>query len=305
MKNLSKVCTLMVLLFWGQYISFAQKINFKISDENNNDYSLSLIASHDEFGTITFLTSFYAIINSEAARIHKCSIKKEGELARLYPINRLIDIRYKTSLVYSYRGKLDAQTDTNFVYRLPFSLSKKAQVNNVKVIRQDPIQTRQNKSGVYFELNMSDTIYVIRKGIVSKIVDMYDFGESDDEKQNAIFIEHDDGTVAKYWPILRNSMMVKAGQTVFPGTPLAFPGKSSPDNAGIRLIIFNPISNPKQTKNIEQMVIYKYYSPFFSTTEGTLQLKPGEKYQPACSTEMITLEMTPKQKVLYSKHKLK
>lgn len=303
MKQFLISSAVILFLCSTESISWAQKVNYQISSEVNDDLSRSILISHDEYGTVTFLMSFYSLTNSDSPKRQTSTIKKSGEAARFYPVNPVEPIRYKTSLIYSDRGKLDATVDTNFVYRLPFSLTKQAQLLDPNLFPQDFQQDNAFSFGLTFELNPSDTIFAVRKGIVTKILEKYAFSETESDPLNVIFIEHDDGSVAGYTPLHKNSVMVKAGQTVFPGTPLAFPEKSYQGKVLLNLKIYNPVTNP--TRNIEKMILRKYYDPLFSTPAGNVHLAPGRKYQPACSPEIITREMTPKQKQLFDKGKLK
>lgn len=70
----------------------------------------------------------------------------------------------------------------------------------------------------------ADTIYNMRKGIVIDVINEFKTDSLDaykyTSKMNKIFIEHDDGTIARYVGFNSKSIFIKPGQTVYPQTKL-------------------------------------------------------------------------------------
>lgn len=279
---------------------------FEISQVENEDGSVSFLSSSKEPRTITYLSIFYSLGNTEASRIQKYSLKGSGEFLRLYPIDQTKKIIFKVAKTSFIPGKLDAVTDSNFVYRFPCSLKDSVKILLFRTLKKSLVKDTMETfpSGFVFKIKQGDTVFAARKGIVVKTQNKLLLSD-DTNPQYALVIEHDDGTLATYFPIEEKLLMVKDGDIVFPGTPLARTGQPIKKRSGIALVISNPISNPSPTNNAKEIVIQKYIFPLFATSNGPMKLKRTLYYKPTCSEEMITAEMTPKQKVLYSKHKLK
>lgn len=269
---------------------------FEISHIENGDGSVSFLSSSKEPSTITYLSIFNSLGNTEALSVQKYSLKGSGEFMRLYPIDQNRPIIFKFAKMSFIPGKLDATTDSNFVYRLPCSLK-----DSVKIL----VNRGENPSGsllvgFFCKKNPGDTVFAVRKGIVISSPKTLRLGK-DSTYITGLEIEHDDGTLAFYFPLHKKLFMVKKGDIVFPGTPLAQIDLPVKKLSGIGVSISNPISNPKPTNNPKEIIIQKYLSPLFATSNGPMKITRTKYYKPTCSEEMITAEMTPKQKKIYLK----
>lgn len=201
-----------------------------------------------------------------------------------------------------------ARPDRSFVYRLPYSPS----LGDVRV--SYPPQTPPNTTAfraslrgnplVYrFMLNRGDSIYAVRKGLVVVIGDRNapesKYGVIANKGINYVVVEHQDGSYAVYYGFTRGTIRVQVGETVFPDTPLCCAGAidSTHYAVDVRLChlagrIFEKGNTYTYVKVFETIDL----DPLFSTSEEVQKLNPGKSYQAVLSEELVTQEMTKREK---------
>jgi len=111
---------------------------------------------------------------------------------------------YEYSFNYAI-GNPKNVADLTFPYLIPCVPGKSVKVNN--------------NFGDQILLSDGDTIVSMRKGIVTATPQTHN--EADRLFTNALEILHDDGTVGVYKILTNSSSLVKEGQKVFPGEPIA------------------------------------------------------------------------------------
>lgn len=248
-----------------------------------------------DYETYTYVMSLL-LDDSNQPRIEIVSGKGSGKILSLCP-----PVCYDELSVTAYmiRGKLNAELNTNIVYRLPYSVkdSAKMEEGTTKFLGNKILVDSSNIKAYCFVLSHQDTVFATRKGVILSIAELTN------RRFILIGIEHDDGTIGLYSMLQNNSQMVEEGDLVFPGTPIGLMGETKQNEFRVYLSIGNPIINPNYKKTLKQ-VSHISYSVCFETTKGNIPLEDGKFYQPTCSTDLITAEMNPKQlKKYYSQHK--
>ncbi|WP_113663761.1 M23 family metallopeptidase [Pedobacter nanyangensis] len=293
---LSFICVLSVS------ISQAQEKELSISSKTNSDKSVTLTAEKTSPGTYTVVLNFRDLNNSSIASNPVYEIRHSNDnFLTLTPINKDQGIGYSYS--YSYiRGKLNPKYSPLFLYALPYAQGKKVRAVESTFLNATYFgsTTPDDWKAYRFYTENADTVTAIRKGIVVNVSDIYDEDTKDlkyTSKVNTVIVEHADGTLATYKGF-KKGVLVKEGQTVFPGTALGINSMTN-ERYGISLLITYLKSaeigaakkNPKETKSL-----YGFITPYFCTTENANGVLTNQKYYTSVITpEIIQKEMTKKE----------
>ncbi len=183
---------------------------------------------------------------------------------------------WKTSSSYMYyRGCFVRNLKIDVPYALPVKNGAKVQwIQDV----------RQPQKTLRFLMEPYDTVYAVRGGVACKI---------DDPK--SLLVAHDDMTMAIY--ISMDQSFIVPGEKIKAGQPV---GIADHGGVGIswcfldenRFIGGDPVAYP-----------YAHFIPFFSTSEGLVQTKPGQEYECVLSDEVIMLDMSKAERKRYMKNK--
>jgi hypothetical protein len=217
---------------------------------------------------------------------------------------KIVDKTRGTNFNYRYQhisGTSEVRIDPLAVYILPIKEGKSTRIGNVTSIEKYLKKNDEEKvMGYSFETEPNDTIYAIRKGIVYGIEDGKEDYTNEVYKrdQNKLSVYHKDGTIAQYVRIKKGSALVKNGDKIEAGQPLAL-ATSRVDGKAIFLIIFS-YYDAKKSKELNKPFEFTYYLPKFLTAESKLtDLSLGETYTSTHPIDMITLEMTKREKKKY------
>jgi len=281
----------------------AQQKELTISSKVNNDKSVTLTAEKSSPGSYTVVLNFKSLTNSDNLNQPAFKIKYETDnFLTLRPNNKDQGIGYSYS--YSYiRGELNPKYNAQFLYTLPYANGKKVRVAESGFMNAAYFgsTTPADWKAYRFYTEQADTVIAIRKGIVVKAADLFDQDNKEVEftsKVNEVMIEHADGTLASYKGF-RKGLLVKEGQTVFPGTALGLSHMQN-ERYGISIIItylksadFESVRNQgiKDRKSL-----YGFITPFFCTVESANDILTTQKYYtPLITPEIIQKEMTKKE----------
>lgn len=140
--------------------------------------------------------------------------------ATLKPVEGSYSYNYK----YSYiQGDVTADHNDDHVYRLPFEKGKEFLVG--QSYNERP--THMDQYALDFNMDESTEITAIRDGVVIRIVQNHSKGcpkEECTKFNNFVLVKHDDGSVADYSHIKKNGALVKVGDKVRSGQPIALSG---------------------------------------------------------------------------------
>ncbi len=123
-----------------------------------------------------------------------------------------------------------SKTDPNYVYELPFEKNKRFKVNQSYQGKHSHNQGSESEFAIDFGMPEGTTVCAARAGKV--IVIRVDSTQGGDNRElyedcaNAVIVRHSDGTYGSYIHLRPKSALVKLGQTVTAGTPLAQSGNT-------------------------------------------------------------------------------
>lgn len=214
---------------------------------------------------------------------------------------KIVDKARGTNFNYRYQyisGTNEVRFDPLATNLLPIKEGKNTRIGSVTSIEKYLKKSDEEKvMGYSFETEQNDTIYAIRKGTVYGIEDgkedyTNEFFKSD---QNKLSVYHKDGTIAQYTRIKKGSALVKNGEKVEAGQPLAL-AASKMDGKVLFLITFS-YYDAKKSKELNKPFEFTYYLPMFLTVENKLtDLTLNETYTSTHPIDVITLEMTKREK---------
>ena len=222
-----------------------------------------------------------------------------ARLLTLKPTDPTRGIGYNYSW-YHVPGRVDPKFDSTFVYRMPCRTDRPVRINDTIYIQNRRTKALEKRhSGTTFYLEEGDTVYAMRRGIVTEI----ELPKPSEQppakgrffsKRVQITVEHPDGTIAEYINFDPDHLLVKAGQRVLPGTPLglvgSYDGKDRP--VSVRLLWY--ATNPSKKPNAKPFVTH-LYAPYLATTEGILIPRPWKLYTAVETPELVEREMTKKE----------
>jgi len=155
--------------------------------------------------------------------------------------------------------------DTSYVYELPYAQGKRfllVQASNSQM-------SHKGELALDFKMKKGNKICAVRSGVV-----LNTYGESNEgglkpeylSKGNFIIIEHNDGSVAKYWHLGYQGVLVKKGDTIQKGQHIGFSG-----NTGYSA--FPHLHFELEDKNGKQILCR------FQTKRGKIYLRPARRYR--------------------------
>ncbi len=198
-------------------------------------------------------------------------------------------------------GDVNGRRDTSFVYRLPYSEYK-------GIVRAYNMKSNRSASSPYiataFRTDKKDTIYAARKGKVIWIEDNYHAPGKQEvlfsTDMNRVMVLHGDGTTADYLGVEKGGFLVREGDTVYPDTPIAIAGPFATGGYGFYFAVAYPVLTGVDDKPLGR----HYYTPVFATQDGGKTLKNSTVYVAKVTEELITHEMTGREKKNYEKRKM-
>lgn len=216
----------------------------------------------------------------------------------------IINKARKTDFNYRYQyvsGTSEVRFDPQTVYLLPVKEGKSTKIGSVTSIgsylKKD---LEDNAMGYVFEAEPNDTIYAIRKGVV------YDIEDGNDDytvqfykrEQNRLSIYHKDGTISQYFRVKKGSALVKNGDAVEAGQPLALAAGKMGEKAHVLISFF--YFDEKKAKKQNKPFEFTHYLPKFITAENQqTELALNQTYTSTHPVDVVTLEMTKREKKKY------
>lgn len=155
--------------------------------------------------------------------------------------------------------------DNSYIYHLPFANGNKyflVQAYNSKF-------SHANELSLDFKIKKGSKICAAREGIVTATKEDSDVGGLKDEyynEGNHIIITHNDGSIAMYWHLQKNDVLVNIGDTITKGQLIAYSG-----NTGYTA--FPHLHFQVQNKNGGDIATR------FVTKKGIMYLRPGRYYK--------------------------
>jgi murein DD-endopeptidase MepM/ murein hydrolase activator NlpD len=157
------------------------------------------------------------------------------------------------------------KSDTSYIYHLPFENGNKyflIQAYNSKF-------SHANELSLDFKMKKGSKICASREGVVTATKEDSDKGGLKDEyynEGNHIIITHSDGSVAMYWHLQKDGVLVNVGDTITKGQSIGYSG-----NTGYTA--FPHLHFQVQNKNGGDIATR------FLTKKGVMYLRPGKYHK--------------------------
>ena len=284
----------------GQRQEYPFELSSRYDDQRN---AIIEVVRHDG-GAYSVVLELSDLSNFTTQKFHRRRVVSVGNLLTLKPEEA--DKESLFGYKYSYiPGSVNPRkVDDRFIYRLPFSVEANREARELydAYARHFGKNDKSvNFKAFQFIADRTDTVYAVRKGVVIRVVDRYDpitdMGEvSMNTDNNQVFVEHADGTIARYGVLEKGSITVEPTDTVYPGTPIALAGTLDGEIYQMQFFIYYQTDNLNDIRSLSDYSVTVHgINPLFSTSEGVTTLKPGASYTPAVSHELVTAEMTKKE----------
>ena len=158
--------------------------------------------------------------------------------------------------------------DSSYIYALPYRSGKKYRVIQGYFSRM----THKERAALDFNLRRGDTILAAREGVVTRVKEDGKRGGLNKKYRsegNNIVIQHPDGGRAGYWHLQHRGAMVKQGDSIQKGQPIALAGKT-----GYAFVPHLHFLVWKFDKGQWQQIPTR-----FNTQKGVLYLRAWKKYK--------------------------
>jgi hypothetical protein len=196
---------------------------------------------------------------------------------------------------YSYRmGCYKTKPDDDIEYLLPVAEGKTTDIFKLSYVGE--LVNEEAPDDFYalgFTAQNNDTVFAARGGTVSRVVNEYADAELDNyftANYNYIEVVHEDCTFGTYRHLKKGSLLVKPGDWVEAGAPLAQTvprGDGNPAKFRFSLVY----KNDDYTKGGDEGY-WKYTVPLFRTASAKkVKLLPQHSYKSVHPAEVITQEM--------------
>lgn len=221
-----------------------------------------------------------------------------ARLLTLKPTDPTRGIGYNYSWHY-VPGRVDPKFDSTFVYRMPCPTGRPVRINDTIYVQNRRTKALEKRhSGTTFYLEEGDTVYAMRRGIVTGIERPKPSEQPPAKgrfffKRVQITVEQPDGTMAWYVNFDPDHLLVEEGDQVLPGTPLGLVGSYDGEHYRISVQLLwhatNPDNDPKK-----QIVVRRYF-PCFATAEGVVKPETRMICTAVETPELVEREMSKKE----------
>ncbi len=303
-KNIFLSC---IISFFASAVFSQRVIEVKYALDPKGNYQFS--CTNNAFCNYILEISFTSLDNAKADHeLPYRNVVKPGnnKLFTISKENAGNPIQFKYSVAY-HKGCINPKVDTNFVYLLPIAPGKEAQVYEMSgsgsgggpsASDASPQTTQEFRGWYVIRLRMKpgDTIFAARRGIVTEIhaeSGLNDSGRVSIGNENYLEICHADCSFGHYGILKKNGALVKPGQIVEAGQPIALVGgdKFGRGSDGKFSVYYNV--DDDETNEGTMKKIYWAYVPlqFWTKTNGKGKLKHGATYTSEHPKAIITQEI--------------
>ncbi|MDO4782532.1 MAG: hypothetical protein Q4A09_04850 [Capnocytophaga felis] len=294
MKNVLLIC-----LFLSGFHLIAQN-EITVETKPNDDNSVDFLYTKRDALSYTLILKLSNVTNSYDTPAPHYIIKgNSGKLFTMKPHNKEQGIGFSYSYRYVQGVFEPHKIDKSFPYLLPFAKGKEVYVSESTYVLERYMNRPAPKGwkAYAFEGQALDSVFAIRKGVVIFVEQGKDINHnaSYTSEKNMIVVEHQDGSFAEYKGFRKNGINVKVGTTVLPNDYLGGLIQVEAPEKHLSLVIYYLSALSEGEKNTE----YSYITPNFLTEDGIAPLVSGKTYKTVINTEVLTKEMTRKEKKKY------
>lgn len=271
------------------------QVEFYAQNRTNVPYTIEITFTNYQ-NTIPPRNPYYSV--ADAGRSTLLRLRKSGAGAGSIGYN----YRYRW-----YRGCYDAEPDTDIEYLLPVADGDQVDVRHLSNINNYLQEEKEGaeKLGHSFRVSRGDTIFAVRKGKVAEVSDQTEADTKNlyNREQNYVEIVHEDCTFARYRQIRKGSIMLSAGDDVYPGDPIGIVADAEEEGQEY----FNITYSFSRLKELIEMGIdpttvstNDFYMPAYRTESGEKKvIENGEKVTAVHSEAVITQEMSRRERRRY------
>ncbi|MEI8074463.1 MAG: hypothetical protein WCH78_06915 [Bacteroidota bacterium] len=212
------------------FSAFSQR-DFRVYTEADNfkKNTIRLMLEKNKPGTYTCTITFKQLMGYRCSEgDNNFSVTVNGsnlqQIASLTPIENAGS--YSISYSYSFqKGRSITKLDSLYPYLLPSSPGKSIKTSGTYYIGELFGKSSSDFYAMGFQYHLGDTICATRAGLVYEASDNAEHGKENEiynsNSRNNIFIEHIDGTLARYNVQGSIKLIVQVGDKVIPGQPIA------------------------------------------------------------------------------------
>lgn len=219
-----------------------------------------------------------------------------SQVCKFIPDNNSGIRTFKYSYTF-YAGKNFRNPPTVYKhYLLPISIGKTTLITSVSNLKN--FLEKKGESYYYakgFTYDLGDTIFATRAGIVYNINDEIKQGETSatiyTSNRNIIYIQHKDGTVGHYTMLSPIQSLVKNGENVIPGQPLAIFNTHAEKYTMLFSIYYLDENKIKLENNNDAYTPLPIYF-YLNTNTPSTNLVESQKYDAVKAIDIITEELS-------------
>ena len=172
---------------------------------------------------------------------------------------------------YSIKDLKDGKfvDDSSYIYSLPFENNKKVFL----IQAYDSKMSHKGEIALDFKIKKKTKICAARDGVVIGVREDSETGglkPANMSDGNYISIQHNDGSVAHYWHLIKNGVLVNVGDTVGKGQLIGLSGNTG--YSAFPHLHFEVVGNDGTGR-------YGQLATRFNTNKGIIYLRPAHFYR--------------------------
>ena len=253
-----------VMLIFGGFTlhSLAQQDIRVYTEPDSFKKGYKIMVEKNKPGTYTCTITFNQLLGydcSEGNNSFSTSISLMGhsQIGNLTQVQNATNFMLNYGYTYS-RGKNLSKVDSLYPYLLPKTAGSSIRTSGTYFIGDLFGKSNNEFYAMGFQYAMGDTICATRAGIVCEATDNAEARKENElyntKTRNNIFLEHADGTMARYNILSAIQLLVQVGDKVIPGQPLAVFNKSEKDYTMLFDVFYLNLKNKSASGNNYFMV---------------------------------------------------
>jgi len=310
-----KLFIVVVLIVYSASV-FCQLV--KCTTVNNEDRSVSIYANSGSTVDYTIRLNFTSLSGYYNSSINSSDLAivtaqpGYGEVMKLKRENTAVNFSLQYKYQYFPGHSFFKSPDTTRTYLIPAAKGQKVRVTRISTTpstfpQRAGINATSDYRGTTFVYKIGDTICAARAGVAFECIDTVSQGERQETifntNRNRIIVEHRDGTIGVYSFLAPIKSLIKAGDEIIPGQPLAIFNKEAEKYAILFSVCYLDEKKLLSEKSIDNSfsVYYNYITTFFHVGENEAHsiLQTGKEFTAEHPATIITDEMTKKEKKKY------
>lgn len=219
---------LLIFLFYSSFLIAQEKpieIHYKKSDKGFVFY-----ANNNEPVPYTVKINFQKMENLSSVRGNRSFTRtipantSNLEVLELMKIKEDKETSFDFNFLYNI-GDPSLEIDEDYPYLLPYKHGKRVRVGQ----GNNGSGTHRGINAIDFNLDIGDSIYAARSGLVIEVKEDSNKGGNDPKFEpygNFIKVYHNDGTIGSYVHLVQNGSLVKKGDQIEKGQLIGFSGNT-------------------------------------------------------------------------------